>query len=576
MTNHLRGRVLKAAEASYSNTWFIISIVITVFLIIILAWYLVYSNERIESFEQQELTVQQISGQLQRYTDNLEMAAKMAAATGDLHWEIEYNDYRSRLNDVFERIPTLVATQEAQEQVDRIKTYREEIDAIEEEALDLVARGQKREAADLLAGWVYTGNQLEVIVATENLASIMNSHIEERIAYEQQLTRTLLWVLTACLFVLIISWWVTIKIWRSSVKKKREKDQEVKYLSYHDALTGLFNRAYLEEEMARVNDQAYLPVSMIMLDFNNLKLVNDTYGHSAGDQVLKKGAALLKQNCRDDDILARWGGDEVVILLPRTGENSVRAISDRIINECRKTYSSSVPVSMALGSATQASPGQDIFKCLKEAEDRMYDHKLSEGRSARSAALKGLLATLETKSYETETHYRCVEELSRLIGEKMELPESEIERLRVLAKVHDIGMIDIPDRVLCKSAPLNEEEWEMIKKHPETGYRIARSSKELAYIADGILNHHENWDGSGYPEGLRGTEISLLARIIAVADAFEIMSSGRPYKKPMRRAEIIAEFKKCSGYQFDPGIVLVFIKLIEDENISKSSTLLFK
>ncbi len=575
MVNHPRGRVKNAVEGNYFNAWFIISIVITVFLIFILAWHLVYSNEMIESFEQQELAVQQVSGQLQRYTDNLEMAAKMAAATGDLQWEIDYNDYRSRLDEVFDRIPELVATEEAREQIERTKTYRAEIDAIEEEALSLVARGQKREAADLLAGWVYTGNQLEVIVATENLASIMNAHINERIAYEQRLTRTLLWILAACLFVLIISWWVTIKIWRTSLKKKKEKDQEVKYLSYHDALTGLLNRAFLEEEMARVEDIAYLPVSIIMLDFNNLKLVNDTYGHSAGDQVLKKGAELLKRNCRDDDILARWGGDEFVILLPRTDEKSVQAINSRIINECRKTYTSSVPVSMALGSVTRVSQGQDIFKCLKQAEDRMYDHKLSEGRNSRSAALKGLLATLERKSYETESHYRCVEKMSRLIGEEMELPESEIDRLSMLARVHDIGMIDIPDQVLGKSAPLTEEEWEMIKKHPETGYRIARSSKELAHIAEGILNHHEKWDGSGYPEGLRGTEISLLARIVAVADAFEVMSSGRPYKKAMTREEIIVEFRKCSGSQFDPGIVKVLIKILEDENTFDASTPLF-
>ncbi len=571
MLNHPRHRAMHVTEGTFFNAWFISSIVITVFLIFILAWYLINSNEMIESFQEKELAVQKMSGQLQRYTDNLEMSAKMAAATGDLRWESEYDDYRARLDEVLHHISVLMDTEEAQEQISQIKAHRLEIDAIEDEALALVARGQKREAADLLAGWVYTGNQLEVVVATENLASIMNSHINEQIAIERQLTRNLLWILSACLFVLVISWWVTIKIWRSSMKKKQEKDREINYLSYHDALTGLFNRAFLEEEIRRVDNSAYLPVSIIMLDFNNLKLVNDTYGHNTGDQVLQKGAALLRQNCRDDDVLARWGGDEFVILLPRTDEKSTRSISNRIISECRRTYHSSVPVSMALGWSIKTTPGRDIFKHLKEAEDSMYDHKLNEGRSARSAALKGLLEALERKSFETEAHYHCVEQISSFIGEEMELPESEIDRLRLLARVHDIGMIDVPDTVLSKSESLTASEWEMVKKHPETGYRIARSSKELAYIAEGILNHHESWDGSGYPEGLKGSKISLLARIIAVADAFEVMSSGRPYKKAMTREEVICEFRECSGRQFDPDVVETLIKVLEDKNIFNSS-----
>ncbi len=573
MVNRSRSRVVNLTEGTFFNAWFIVSIIITLFLIAILAWYLVYSYEMIESFERQELATQQVSGELQRYTDNLEMSAKMAASTGDLHWEVAYNGYREELDNVFDRIPELIATEQAQEQLDKIITYRQEIDAIEEEALELVARGQKNEASDLLAGWAYTANQLEVVVATENLASIMRNHINARIAYEQQLTRTLLWVLSGGLFILSISWWVTIKIWRSSMKKKQEKDREVEYLSYHDSLTGLCNRAYLEEEMERLNSEAYLPVSIIMLDFNNLKLVNDTYGHGAGDEVLKMGAELLKENCRNDDVLARWGGDEFVILLPRTDQKNTQLIKDRIISECRKTYTSNMPVSMALGSATKLSAGRDIFKYLNEAEDKMYNHKHSEGRSARNAALKGLLENLEKRTFERGDHFRGIEAISNIIAEKMNLNNPDRERLRLLAKIHDIGMIDVPELILNKPDPLTEEEWLIVKKHPETGYRIARSSKEMGQVAEGILSHHERWDGTGYPEGLKGTEISILARIIAVADAFEVMYSGRPYKKAMVMEEISEEFKKCSGSQFDPNIVETLIKIIEDNNIAISSAL---
>ena len=538
------------------NPWFVVSIVITIFLISLLAWHLIYSNQMVESFESQELAIQRISGDLKLYTSNLEMSANMAAATGDLKWEINYNDYRERLDEVFEKIPELVATEEALEEIEKIKENRQKIDEIESEALRLVARGEKGEAADLLAGWVYTGNQLELIVSTENLASIMGDHINERIAYEQNLTSNLLWVLSLLLLVLIISWYVTIQLWRTNVKKKEEKDQEVHYLSYHDSLTTLANRTFLEEEMERVDREECLPVSIIMLDLNGLKLVNDTFGHAAGDKVLKKAAELLKKTCREEDILARWGGDEFVVLLPGASQQAVRAISNRILNQCRKTYQDRLPISVALGSATKISSNEDdLLAFLKPAEDEMYDHKLSEGRSARNATLSALLKTLSEKSFENNDHFRRLDYICMHIAEKKDLPDSERERLHLLTNMHDIGMIDLPNGLFIKPDELSEKERIMVHKHPETGYRIARSTREFAHIAEGILNHHECWDGSGYPEGLAGRDIPLISRILTIADALEVMSSGRPYKKGMSIKEIVAEFKRCSGKQFDPELV---------------------
>lgn len=550
------------------NPWFVVSIVITIFLISLLAWHLIYSNQMVESFESQELAIQRISGDLKLYTSNLEMSANMAAATGDLKWEINYNDYRERLDEVFEKIPELVATEEALEEIEKIKENRQKIDEIESEALRLVARGEKGEAADLLAGWVYTGNQLELIVSTENLASIMGDHINERIAYEQNLTSNLLWVLSLLLLVLIISWYVTIQLWRTNVKKKEEKDQEVHYLSYHDSLTTLANRTFLEEEMERVDREECLPVSIIMLDLNGLKLVNDTFGHAAGDKVLKKAAELLKKTCREEDILARWGGDEFVVLLPGASQQAVRAISNRILNQCRKTYQDRLPISVALGSATKISSNEDdLLAFLKPAEDEMYDHKLSEGRSARNATLSALLKTLSEKSFENNDHFRRLDYICMHIAEKKDLPDSERERLHLLTNMHDIGMIDLPNGLFIKPDELSEKERIMVHKHPETGYRIARSTREFAHIAEGILNHHECWDGSGYPEGLAGRDIPLISRILTIADALEVMSSGRPYKKGMSIKEIVAEFKRCSGKQFDPELVEIVLLLLEENNL---------
>jgi len=563
-------RIGKSSEGRFFNAWFILSIVITVLLIALLGWYLFYSNEVVESFETRELAIQRISGELLRYTESLEMTTKMAVATGDLKWEIEYNDYRDRLGEVFDEIPELVESREVLAEMDKIKEYREEIDQIEQEALALVARGEKSEAADLLAGWVYTGSQLEVIVATENLASMMNNYIDERIARERMISRILSWVLAGSMIILVVSWYVSIQLWRVNVKKKQEKDREVNYLSYHDSLTGLYNRAYLEAEMNGVDTEESLPVSVIMLDFNGLKLINDTYGHGAGDEVLKKGAELLKNTCREGDVLARWGGDEFVILLANTPQEATQSICKRIIDECRKTYNDGAPVSMALGTATKTFPNEDdLFKLLQEAEDQMYEHKLIEGRSARSATLEALQKTLFEKSCETEEHTRKVEETSILIADKLGLPEQEKSSLSLLAKLHDIGMIDVPGEVLTKSNKLNNEEWSLVKKHPETGYRIARSTRDFASIADGILHHHEHWDGSGYPEGLSGKEIPLLARVVAIADALEVMISGRPYKEAMSLDAITKELKHCSGKHFDPELVEIMFVLLEDKNCRK-------
>ncbi len=180
----LKGKVKtgRIAEELFINPWFVISFAVTVFLIVLLAWNLVRSNEMIKSFESQELAIQRVSGELLQYTKSLEMAANMAAATGDLKWEIEYFDYRERLDNLFERIPNLISTPEAQAEIEDIEIYRQELDTIEYEVLELVARGEKSAASELLAGWIYTRNQLNIILATENLADIMNDHINQRLA----------------------------------------------------------------------------------------------------------------------------------------------------------------------------------------------------------------------------------------------------------------------------------------------------------------------------------------------------------------------------------------------------------
>ncbi len=338
---------------------------------------------------------------------------------------------------------------------------------------------------------------------------------------------------------------------------------EISYMSFHDQLTGLYNRHFLKEEMNRVDNPDHYPLSIIVADLNGLKLVNDTYGHIMGDELLQKAASILKQSCREKDIIARWGGDEFIILLPGTSKKKAKVIQKRIVDNCSGQYAGDVPVSIAVGVACKNNTANGLHEILKKAEDSMYTQKLTEGRSVRNAVLSTLIKTLSEKSCEKETHTLRMQETARLIGKQAGLSEVDLSRLNLLIALHDIGNINIPGEILTKKGPLTGSEWEMIKKHPETGFRIARSTEEFGHVAEEILSHHECWDGNGYPRGLKGEEIPLLSRIAAIADSYEVMSSGRPYKKRLSQDEIKAEFKKCAGAQFDPGLVELFLPMLE-------------
>ena len=344
---------------------------------------------------------------------------------------------------------------------------------------------------------------------------------------------------------------------------RHDTDQRIRILSFHDQLTGLYNRYFLGEEMERLNTKRQMPLTVIMADVNSLKLVNDTYGHNRGDELLKTAADIIRNSCRKEDIIARWGGDEFVVLLPQTAADEARLICKRIAEGCKGAFVEDVPVSIALGIATKVSETINISETLQEAEKEMYREKLTESRSIKSKVITSLLKTLTEKSFETDEHTRGMQRIAKIIGAKLNLPDSEMQRLELLITLHDIGKIKIPEAILTKSSSLTDDEWETIRKHPEIGCRIAMATEQFAHVADDILAHHERWDSSGYPKGLKGKSIPLLARITAIADAYEVMSHGRPYKKAMSNNEIFAEFKRCSGTQFDPELVEIFLLILE-------------
>jgi len=349
------------------------------------------------------------------------------------------------------------------------------------------------------------------------------------------------------------------------ITERRQTDEKIRYLSYHDQLTGLYNRHFLEEEMARLNTKRQLPLTVIMADLNGLKLVNDTYCHDTGDEMLIAAATILKNSCREEDIIARWGGDEFVVLLPQTELKETRLICKRIQEGCECAFIEDVPMSIALGIAAKTSESKSFIETLQEAENDMYRQKLTERRSTKSTMVTSLLNTLAAKSFETEEHTRGMQKIAQIIGAKLNLPDSELHRLDLLITLHDIGKINISETILTKESSLTDDEWKAVKKHPEIGYRIAMATVDFAHVAEDILAHHERWDGTGYPQGLDETAISLLARITAIADAYEVMSNGRPYKKAMSKSEIIAEYKRCAGTHFDPELVKIFLSVMDSE-----------
>ncbi|PKM77819.1 MAG: diguanylate cyclase [Firmicutes bacterium HGW-Firmicutes-15] len=339
------------------------------------------------------------------------------------------------------------------------------------------------------------------------------------------------------------------------ITESRIAEDNIKYLSFHDKLTGLFNRAFFEEELKRLDNERHIPLSIIMGDVNGLKIINDAFGHYEGDKLLVSAAKILTDLCRQDDIVARWGGDEFIILLPSCDYEAASKIFERINKGNLNINEASIQASISLGMASKTSANMDVKNVIKEAEDNMYRNKLMESRSARSSFITSLEKTLWTRSHETEEHCQRMLKMAQKIGKIINLNGIEMNNLKLITRLHDIGKIAIPNSILNKPGELSAEEWELIKKHPEIGYRIALSSPELAPIAETILYHHEHWDGTGYPFGLKGENIPLISRIIALADAYDVMINGRTYKRALDKTEVWVEIERCSGTQFDPSLV---------------------
>ena len=337
--------------------------------------------------------------------------------------------------------------------------------------------------------------------------------------------------------------------------ERKKVEEKLQYLSLHDSLTDLYNRAFYEEELKRLNTDRQYPLSIIVGDINGLKMVNDAFGHQEGDILLQNIAAVLKKCCRKEDIIARWGGDEFGIILPQTDYQTTLHVCSRIRIECDQWKSDPIPMSISLGVATKTDPTQDLNMVIGKAEEKMYEEKSKQTSAYQRMILSSFIGNLKEKT----RHSSYLAEIAIWFGKAVDLPYSE-EDLHFLVNLHDLGKINLDHNLLSKSGSLTPEEWERMKKHPEIGYRIARSIPNISSIAEAIWAHHERWDGTGYPRGLSGNDIPLLARIMAIIDAFDTMMCGRPYKPAMSKEEAINEIAHSAGTQFDPDLAMLFIE----------------
>ncbi len=341
----------------------------------------------------------------------------------------------------------------------------------------------------------------------------------------------------------------------------RKAEKRIKYLKFHDSLTELYNRSYLEKVLGNVYRERHLPLNFIICDMNGLKLVNDTFGYSEGDKLLKRVAKILKYCSRKEDIVARWGGDEFFILLPRSTAAEVEEVLYKIRKICASTKDQKIPLNMSMGISARTSQEQDFREVIKEAEDNMYTNKLLERKSIYNSIITSFERMLWEKSHETRDHAERLKGLILRLGKSISLPQSKLDELVLLSTLHDIGKVAVPDSILMKKGKLNKDEWKVVRRHPEIGYNIAKSTPQIAMVAEDILAHHEWWDGSGYPQSLKGEEIPVNSRITSIVDAYDVMTMGRPYKEPIPVKDAKEELKRCAGSQFSPALVDKFVRI---------------
>jgi diguanylate cyclase (GGDEF)-like protein/PAS domain S-box-containing protein len=347
----------------------------------------------------------------------------------------------------------------------------------------------------------------------------------------------------------------------SDVSERKQIEEKLEYSFYHDELTGLHNRKYFYDYQMKIDSIKNLPLTIVIADINGLKAINEA-GNPVGDKIIKKVAEIIKNECDKDDEVIRWGGDDYIIVLPKSN----RDVAEQLIAKINKTlllYSAGEKsITLSFGIATKNNIDEPMRKVIKAAEDDLFKNKTYYKDNILGSPINMILQTLHEKNEREKKHSERVSELCACIGRAMGFSEMDINKLRVIGLVHDIGKIGIDENILNKAGRLTTEECSKVKQHSEIGYRILSANDETSELGFHILSHHERLDGSGYPNGLKGENISVFTRVLSVSDAFDAMTSKRPYSDGKSIDDAVEQLRKYSNTQFDAEIVKVFIEKV--------------
>lgn len=385
---------------------------------------------------------------------------------------------------------------------------------------------------------------------------------------------TYFWMVLLGFVLLLIIIIIVISVWNSSlqlaVKEKtqalEESTKELMFKTYHDELTGLYNRVYMTEILGQLEEEDSLPFSIIVADLNGLKITNDTFGHEIGDQMLISVSEIIKENIKPNHTPCRIGGDEIVVFMPATTKRECIDIIDRIKSATLSAKEDPIKPLVALGCATTDDGYYSFSRLFKLAEDNMYANKVANSQRNYDMIINSIRNNLYENKYESQEHSERLVAMCRQMGKILNLDKNDIEDLALLAELHDIGKVGIKKESLLREGPLTIEEWESVKRHPELGFKIVSASTKLSHIGKDILAHHEHWDGSGYPQGLKGEEIPFIVRLFTIVEAYDVMTHERCYKPMYTKERAIKELKDHSGTQFDPNLVELFVNYIEGRN----------
>src|SRR3954468_23099422 len=358
-----------------------------------------------------------------------------------------------------------------------------------------------------------------------------------------------------------------------------------------DPLTGLQNRRAFEETMKAEVERAkrtQRPLCLLVCDLDHFKLVNDRHGHPTGDAALVRMGQLLSASRREIDPVARTGGEEFAVILPETDGQEGYVVAERLREAVEDAFiEEAIPLTMSIGVASYPNQGHEPDTLIAAADQALYAAKeLGRNRTvvfsdevsliapspggkpdpekAHLHTMISLAEALDHRDTSTADHSQTVGRYCALIARELELDDARVDRLQVAGILHDIGKIGLPDSILAKRGPLSDAERAQVRRHPEIGAEILRS-EEFADIRGWIVAHHERPDGKGYPRGLRDDGIPLEPRILAVADAYEAMTSDRTYRMAIAKQSARAELLRCAGTQFDPRLVAAFLAALDGE-----------